>query len=152
MHYMTVLSRIRSALLNPAWICFTWLGLIVGISLVATPARFGAESITRAIALDVSRDVFVAQNHAELLFVVLLLIVVRVSGRSRDLWAWCAGLVLIVVAQNAWLTPELSARTDMILAGTEPPSSHAHAIYGTLELLKAGVLALVGLLCAAAQD
>jgi hypothetical protein len=141
---MTVLSRIRSAVLNPAWICFIWLGLIIGISLVATPARFGAESITRPIALDVSRDVFVAQNQVELLALVLLLLVVRVSGRSRDLWAVCAGLILIVIAQNAWLTPELSARTDMILAGTEPPSSHAHAIYGTLELIKAAALLFLG--------
>ena len=144
---MTVLSRIRSALLNPAWACFTWLGLIVGISLVATPARFAAESITRPVALDVSRDVFIAQNQVELLALVLLLIVVRVAGRSRDLWAWCAGLILIVLAQNVWLTPELSARTDMILAGTEPPPSYAHAIYGSLELIKAGVLLFLGIRC-----
>jgi hypothetical protein len=149
---MTVLSRIRNALLNPAWVCFTWLGLIVGITLVATPARFAAESITRPIALDVSRDVFVAQNQVELLAIILLLIVVRVSGRSRDLWAWSAGLILIVLAQNVWLTPELSARTDMILAGVEPAPSHAHAIYGVLELVKAGVLASVGILCVSAKD
>jgi hypothetical protein len=142
---MAVLRRIRSALLNPAWICFTWLGITVGISLIATTARFSAESITRATALEVSRVVFAALNQAELVTLVLLLVIVRVSGRSRDLWAWCAALILIVLAQGVWLIPELSARTDIILAGGDPPASYVHAIYSTLELVKIAVLATVGM-------
>jgi hypothetical protein len=67
-----------------------------------------------------------------------------VSGRSRNLWAWCSVLVLIVVAQGAWLIPELAARTDIILAGREPPPSYAHAIYSTLELAKVAVLLFLG--------
>ncbi len=141
---MSVTGRIRNALLNPAWVCFTWLGLTAGVSLLATPVRFSAESITRPVALDVGRVVFAALNKAELAALVLLLIVVRVSGRSRTLWAWCGLLALIVVAQGAWLIPELVARTDVILAGGEPPPSHAHAIYSTLELTKLAVLAFVG--------
>jgi hypothetical protein len=144
MHYMSVRQRIRNALLNPAWVCFTWLGMTVGVSMIATPVRFTAESITRPVALDVGRVVFAALNKAELLALVLLLVVVRVSGRSRSLWAWCGVLALIVVAQGAWLIPELAARTDIILAGSEPPASHAHAIYATLELAKIAILVLVG--------
>jgi hypothetical protein len=144
MHYMPVKQRIRNALLNPAWVCFTWLGMTIGVSLIATPMRFAAESITRPVALDVGRVVFAAFNKAELLALVLLLVVVRVSDRTRDLWAWCSALVLILVAQGAWLIPELAARTDIILAGAEPPPSHAHAIYSTLELAKMAILLFVG--------
>ena len=144
MHYMPVKQRIRNALLNPAWVCFTWLGMAIGVSLIATPMRFAAESITRPVALDVGRVVFAAFNKAELLALVLLLIVIRVSGRSRDLWAWCGVLTLILVAQGAWLIPELAARTDIILAGAEPPPSHAHAIYSTLELTKMAILLFLG--------
>ena len=108
---MSVSLRIRNALLNPAWVCFTWLGMTVGVSMIATPVRFTADSITRAVALDVGRVVFAALNKA---------------------------------AQGAWLTPELSARTDIILAGGEPPPSYAHAIYSTLELLKIGLLLFLG--------
>jgi hypothetical protein len=141
---MPVIQRIRNALLNPAWVAFTWLGMTIGISMIATPARFSAESITRPVALDVGRVVFAALNKVELLALVLLLVVVRVSGRSRNLWAWCSVLVLIVVAQGAWLIPELAARTDIILAGREPPPSYAHAIYSTLELAKVAVLLFLG--------
>ena len=141
---MPVKQRIRNAFLNPAWVCFTWLGMTIGIALIATPVRFTAGSITRPVALDVGRVVFAAFNKVELLAVVLLLIIVRASGRSRDLWAWCSVLVLIVIAQGAWLIPELAARTDIILAGAEPPPSHAHAIYSTLELAKMAMLLYLG--------
>jgi hypothetical protein len=139
-----VSQRIRNALLNPAWICFTWVGLTVGISLIATPARFAAGSITRPVALDVGRVVFAALNKAEFLALVLLLVIVRASGRSANLWAWCSALALIVLAQGAWLIPELAARTDIILAGGEPPPSYAHAVYSTLELAKIGILLFIG--------
>lgn len=141
---MSVSSRIRNALLNPAWICFTWVGLTVGVSLLATPVRFTAESITRPVALDVGRVVFAALNKAELCALILLLLVVRLSGQSRALWAWGAALALIVVAQGTWLIPELAARTDTILAGGEPPPSVAHGIYSTLELVKIGLLLTLG--------
>lgn len=131
-------------MLNPAWVCFTWVGMTVGISMIATPVRFTAASITRPIALDVGRVVFTALNKIELLALVLLLVVIRASGRSAGLWAWCSMLALIVIAQGAWLIPELAARTDIILAGGEPPPSYAHAIYSTLELAKIGILLFVG--------
>lgn len=144
MHYMSVFARIRNALLNPAWVCFTWVGLTVGVSMLATPVRFTAASITRPVALDVGRVVFAALNKAELIAVVLLLIIVRVSGRSRELWPWCVALLLVVLAQGVWLIPELSARTDIVLAGGTLPPSHAHAMYASLELLKIGLLLALG--------
>ena len=141
---MSVSQRIRNALLNPAWVCFIWAGMTVGISMIATPVRFTAVSISRPVALDVGRVVFAALNKAELLALVLLLIIVRVSGRSRELWAWCGILILIVLAQGAWLIPELAARTDIIMAGGELPPSAAHAIYSSLELVKIGLLLFLG--------
>ena len=121
-----------------------WAGMTVGISIIATPVRFTAISITRPVALDVGRVVFAALNKAELLALVLLLVIVRVSDRSRQLWAWCAILILIVLAQGAWLLPELAARTDIIMAGGELPPSSAHAIYSSLELVKIGLLLFLG--------
>ena len=144
MHYMCVAHRIRNALLNPAWVCFTWVGMTVGISMIATPVRFTAVSITRPVALDVGRVVFAALNKAELVALVVLLVIVRTSARTRELWAWCSVLVLIVLAQGVWLIPELAARTDIILGGGKPPVSYAHAIYSTLELAKIGLLLVLG--------
>lgn len=136
--------RIRATILNPAWVCFLWVGLSVGVTMIATPVRFTAATITRPVALDVGRVVFAALNKAELVALVLLLIIVRVAGLTRKWWSVCAVLTLIVLAQGVWLIPELAARTALIIAGSEPPPSYAHAIYSTLELLKIGLLLFFG--------
>lgn len=143
-HYRAVPHRFRNAILNPAWVAFLWVGMVVGVSMLATPARFGAETITRPIALDVGRVVFAVLNKAELLALVILLIVVRVSGRAAKLWLVCGALALIVIAQSVWLTPELAARTEMIISGVEPPASYAHAMYSSMELIKIGLLLYLG--------
>ncbi len=145
-HYSAVLARMRNALLNPAWVCFLWTGMTVGVSMIATPARFTAGTITRPIALDVGRVVFMALNKAEFVALLLLLVIVRVSGAAAKYWAFCTALILIVVAQSVWLTPELAARTDIVIAGDTPPASHAHAIYSTLELCKIVLLLTLGFL------
>lgn len=151
MHYMTVATRIRNAILSPAWVCFLWVGMTVGISLIATPVRFTAASITRPVALDVGRVVFTALNKAEIVALILLLLVVRIAGLSRKWWAVCALLALIVIAQGVWLIPELAARTDIIMSGGEPPPSYAHAAYSSLELIKIGLLLFFGFSALAEQ-
>lgn len=112
--------------------------------MLATPVKFTAGAITWPVALDIGRVTFLALNKAELAALVLLLIVVRVAGRGPQLWAWCSVLALILVAQGAWLIPELAARADMILAGAEPAPSHAHTVYIILEAAKIGLLFVLG--------
>jgi hypothetical protein len=141
----TMAARIRVALSNPGWVCLTWFGMTAGVSLLAVPAQFGAPSATRAVSLDVARTIFTTLNKAELIALVVLLIVVRVSGNARRWWAGASVLALIVLMQTVWLLPELAERSRMILAGTEPPPSIAHAAYSTLELVKLGLLLVLGL-------
>jgi hypothetical protein len=129
---------------NPAWICLIWFGMTAGISLLATPLRFSASTITRPIALDVGQVVFAALNKAEFVALIILLILVRMAGRAKELWAGCGALALILITQSMWLLPELSARTQLIIAGTEPPSSIVHGAYSILELSKLLLLLFVG--------
>ena len=75
-----------TVLRNPAWISFTWLGMTLGVSLLATPVRFTATLITRPVALDVGRVVFAALNKAEFVALVITLIILRVSSGVRRLW------------------------------------------------------------------
>jgi hypothetical protein len=132
------------ALRSPAWIAFIWFGLTAGISLLATPVRFASGAMTRPVALDVSRIVFAALNKAELMALIILLIFVRMTGRAKELWIACGLLALILIAQSSWLLPELSARTDQILAGIEPAASFAHGAYSIMELSKLLILLFVG--------
>ena len=143
-----MIARYRKDLLqelkNPAYVCFIWFGMTAGISLLEAPVKFTAPSITRPVALDVGRVVFAALNKAELVALIVLLIVVRVSGRARELWAHCSVLILIVLAQSVWLLPALSERSQQIAAGIEPPPSMLHGTYSILELLKLVLLLYLG--------
>jgi hypothetical protein len=139
-----LLTNIKFALQSPAWICFTWFGMTAGVSLLATPARFSAPLMTRPVAFDVGAVVFAVLNKAEFVALIILLIVVRVSGRAAQWWAVCGLLTLILVAQSAWLLPELTARAGMVASGIEPPPSIAHAAYSTLELCKLMLLFACG--------
>jgi len=139
-----VRGTLKRALGNPAWISFLWFGMTAGVSLLATPVRFTASTITRPVALDVGRVVFAALDKAEFVALIILLVIVRVSPHTRRYWGFALALTLILVAQAAWLLPDLAARTDMIIAGSEPPQSIVHAAYSTLELIKLALLAWLG--------
>ncbi len=138
------MSAFKSAISNPAWVCFTWFGMTAGISLLATPIRFTAPTVTRAIGLDIGRVVFTALNKAELVALIIFLIVVRASGRARQWWGIAGALALIVLLQSAWLLPLLAARAELVVAGGEPAPSSLHAIYSSLELAKLVLLAGAG--------
>lgn len=90
------------------------------------------------------RVTFLAMNKAELVMLILLLVLTRVSGESRRLWAPVALVALIILAQSIWLLPELTARTELIIAGSEPGPSIAHAAFSVLELSKLALLAFIG--------
>jgi hypothetical protein len=135
---------VMAILRNPAWVCLIWFGMTAGVSLLATPVRFTATTLTRPVALDVGRVVFAALNKAEFVALIILLVVVRMTGKAKELWAFCGILTLILMAQSIWLLPELAARTDLIIAGIEPAPSIAHAAYSTLELSKLLLLLYMG--------
>jgi len=131
-------------LLNPSWLAFAWFGLTAGISLLEAPVKFTAPTLTRPVALDVGRVVFQALNRVELILLILLLVMVRVSRRSRELFAAGAGLAIILIAQTTWLLPELSKRAQSIASGIEPEASIVHGAYGALEIAKLLLLLYVG--------
>jgi hypothetical protein len=139
-------KRVMTVLRNPAWVCFIWFGMTAGVSLLATPVRFTATTLTRPVALDVARVVFAALNKAEFVALIILLIIVRTTGKAKQLWAFCGVLTLILMAQSIWLLPELSARTDQIIAGIDPGTSIAHAAYSISELSKLLLLLYMGFL------
>jgi hypothetical protein len=138
------LKQFAESLRNPAWLSFVWFGMSAGISLLETPVKFTAPTITREIALDVGRVVFAALNKAEFIALILLLILVRISGRTRQLLAACLSVALIQIGQATWLLPELSERTRQIVEGIEPAPSAVHGTYAVLQLLKLALLLYIG--------
>lgn len=77
-----------------------WLGLLLGVSFLATPAKFLAPSLTLPVALDVGRHTFFIFNKVEWLLSIVLLLLVWVSPRN-----WLIRVSAIVAA----LVPRIRA-------------------------------------------
>lgn len=123
---------------------FVWLGMMVGISLLAAPVPFMVEALDRAEALVVNRQLFRMLTFAEQGLLTLLLIVAFAARTSTVRWLGILTVGAIVLVQGFVLLPELARRTDVVLAGGEPEEGPYHTIYVSLEFAKMILLAGLG--------
>ncbi len=68
-----------------------WIGLLIGASFLATPAKFLAPSLSRAAALDVGRHTFAIFNKVEWLPAATLFVVLLVRRGTASLLPVCSG-------------------------------------------------------------
>lgn len=127
-----------------AFVALTWMGLLLGVSFLATPVKFQASSLDLAVALDVGRVTFAAFSTVEL-GLSLLLGIAALFARPRRLEMPLAAIAIIIVAiQTLWLLPVLDARIEAVIAGQPMPPSLHHKLYAVMEVGKAGALAVLG--------
>ncbi len=125
--------------MRPSFVALIWLGLVIGVSFVATPIKFTAPSLDLPTALEVGRVTFRLLMRIEWL---LALVLVGLIWGSRLRLPWSALVVLaIVVVEASWLLPSLGVRTDAIRSGATPPASNLHTFFVAAELLKCAALA-----------
>ncbi len=123
-----------------------WAGMVLGVSFLATPAKFLAKSLPHPVALDVGRQTFRIFGRVEMVPAVLLGLHAAAAPRQR-MAALAPGVV--VLAQALWLRPRLAARTRQVVEGAAPPSrSTLHLIYVACEVAKLGALLGLGLMAA----
>lgn len=129
-----------------AFVALAWLGMLLGVSFLATPVKFTAPSLDLRVALDVGRVTFAAFSKAEWGLSLLLAIATFAPRTSRALAGLAALAVLIVGIQVLWLLPALDVRVAAVIAGAPMEPSVHHAAYAVLEAAKAAVLAAVALI------
>jgi hypothetical protein len=120
-----------------------WIGLLLGVSFLATPAKFLAPSLSLAVALDVGRQTFGVFNKVEWALAILLLALVVTGPRA---WLSLSGAVVLaamVVIETIWLLPVLDQRVGLIIAGQQPPESSLHVVYIALQIVKLAVLCVL---------
>jgi hypothetical protein len=130
-----------------AAIFFIWAGLLIGVSFVATPAKFLAPSLALAQALDVGRWTFYVLAWIEWGFVSVvaaLLVTTRRPGSRLLIFSAVALVTALLAAESFALRPMLDARVLRIMAGESVPPSPLHNVYVGLEGLKALLLLVAG--------
>lgn len=128
---------------------FMWTGLLLGVSFVATPAKFLAPSLPMAQALDVGRWTFHVLGWIEWGFAavmtVLLATVWRSAKHGTGVVAILIGIVAIVLAvETFWLRPLLDLRVLRIMSGETVPPSSWHNVYIALEAVRLALIATAG--------
>lgn len=141
----TVHGGIRNHRLLTSRIVFSilaavWAGAIIGVSLISTPAKFQAPSLSMPVGLEVGRYTFRLFSNLELAFLIAV-IVSGVIARIRTVAAVAVALVAVqVLLQRYWLLPELDQGVSRILAGGPIVFSASHGLYAVFEVLKASLL------------
>jgi hypothetical protein len=141
--HQNVLSENRTTIRIPTIALFAlvllWIGTLLGVSFLATPAKFLAPSLTLPVALDVGRQTFAILNKLEWLYSVTAFLLVAYVRR----WTAVAGLgvvAFVVLTQTLWMLPALDARVGIIIAGGLPPPSRLHDLFIFAEIAKLIVL------------
>ena len=129
-----------------------WAWMELGVSFLATPAKFVALSLSMPIALDIGRHTFRTFGRVEMALTALLGLRAAASATPQGPLVLAPGL--FVLAQALWLRPRLDARTRQIAQSgvAAPPSSGLHLAYVACEVAKLAALLTLGLAATAGND
>ncbi|HVX01267.1 MAG TPA: hypothetical protein VHA52_12655, partial [Candidatus Babeliaceae bacterium] len=117
-----------------------WAGMILGISFLESWIKFRAPTLTKAIGLDVGRTVFKSFHQVQCILLIVIILITFFAKLTLINWLIVGILTIIFILQLAWLFPTLNNRVNVILAGGKLKNSHAHKVYGILEIAKFFVL------------
>lgn len=133
----------RAVVLLPAY----WAGMLVGVSFLATLAKFQTPSLTLPVALDIGRATFHLFNRVEWgCALVLLGLVLLTRKRLRFRLPLVLLLLGLLVLQTFWLLPGMDARIDLLFRGQPLPAQglDLHQIYFYSDILKVILLFWLG--------
>ena len=131
---------------NVRHLFLVWAGLVIGVSLLATPVKFLAPDLGLEPALQVARVTFRALSVTEL---VLLLLAFALTARYSPIrfhtMKWPLAIAVILAVQYLVVLPLLAARADDVATGAAPGQVGLHALYILAEVGKLGILLTIGL-------
>jgi hypothetical protein len=127
-------------------VVFVWLGMVLAISFLEAPLKFRAPNVTLQIGLSIGRLVFRALNTVEVLLAVVLLVATVASPPPTRATALLAVAAVVLALQVGAVRPQLTRRSDQVLAGGEAARSRGHYVYVGLEVIKVLALAAAGIL------
>ena len=126
--------------------CACWAGIVIGVSFIATIAKFSAPSLTRPVALDVGAHTFAMLSRIEWGLAAALALFILAAGLTRLRLFLLIAIVAILAGEALWIYPQLSARTALVIAGQPLPPSPLHAFSVVAESSKVLLLALFAVL------
>lgn len=131
-------------------VVFVWLGMVSAISFIEAPLKFRAPNVTLVIGLGIGRLIFRALNIVETVWATILVVTLLLGLPGTDATVAVTIAVLALAVQVIVVRPQLTHRTDAVLAGLDAPRSHVHYVYIALEVVKTIALLVGGIVLLAA--
>lgn len=131
-------------------VVFVWLGMVSAISFIEAPLKFRAPNVTLVIGLGIGRLIFRALNIVETVWATILVVTLLLGLPGTEATVAVTIAVLALAVQVIVVRPQLTRRTDAVLAGLDAPRSHVHYVYIALEVVKTIALLVGGIVLLAA--
>lgn len=126
-------------------ICILWMGMILGLSFIATPAKFLAPAVSLPDLLAIGRATFNVFFWIEGIMAILLLATILLSTRMTIAIALIILLIAVILSMNYLIIqPILDVRVQAIIDGQSISASSLHRLYIAFEALKVIVLGGLG--------
>ncbi len=120
-----------------------WIGLVLGVSFLATPAKFQAENLDSAVALSISVVTFFWLHIAETVIAVAVAVLLILLKARWGQWALFALAVIALALQADWILPAFEGRAGFIPLLPTLDSQQLHTAFAATEAIK--ILALLAL-------
>lgn len=120
-----------------------WLGMLIGVSFVATPVKFEARSLDLLTALEIGQVTFSLFNKIEWGACSLLIAFIWMSRWPLIRTMLAAWVLFLITVQSACLLPVLNAYIENIPHGAQKPPSLEHSVYSAMETIKLVSLAAI---------
>lgn len=124
-----------------------WAGLVLGVSFLATPAKFLAPDLDLPTALQVGRETFRIFSYVEAFLVIASLgIAYKQYGYCWRIFMWPYALAVLLSLQYFFILPLVAQYSDAVIAGDAVSgASSLHQVYVGLELVKLALLLWLGI-------
>ncbi len=120
-----------------------WVGLVLGVSFIATPAKFKAGPIDGALSLAISVVTFAWAHAAEAGLAVMLALVLISLRASPARWVLLAIAAISLALEAAWILPGFQGSAGLIPKLPLLDPRQLHMAFAGLEGVK--ILALLAL-------
>ena len=120
-----------------------WVGLVVGVSFIATPAKFQAGPLDGALSLAISVVTFAWLHAAEAVLAALSAVVLLALRARALLWVLFVVAVLCLILQAGWILPGFQGDPGYLPQMPVLDFGQLHAAFAVTECLK--IVALFGL-------
>lgn len=118
-------------------ICLLWCGVLLGVSFIATPAKFLVVELDIITAIKIGRATFEIYHYFEMVVTCIVFLALFTFRVNKTVWLYFGLLGMVLAIQYFLVEPSLSAESERLFAEIETQSkSQIHLYYIFCDCLK----------------